>query len=965
MAQLTIAQLRATATAQQEEEKSEQSLESLPPIFKEQVDHLTLLRDNLEASLLQKEDLIAELRLQLDEVVADSEECKRHMEASLNETRRNREEVEGRVLSLVARYEALMKQHNHERESQREELIKKDIEIELLNGSLSNLNSKVSEYEETLSSLQVEVSERGSKISQLEATIGDLSEAQRERDEKEQQLSVRFKEISKLEESLVEVEGERRGLLSNLEVEKARVEELRARVHQMEMEVKEKEVLQQFLEKEIVAREEEVSQSNTRIQELEGELETVRCVAIDLQEEAESKLNQMLTLQATVSAKDYDLEAKSDLITSLQQEMNQKANETMSLQERFEVQMNMASKIEDDLLAKKNQVEALEDELITLKMNLRAKEECLSDAEERAAHLEENNNHLEQKLVELMTKTGDREAQYVARMNGLEGELDEMGVKYSEALLEHEATRRVLTQASEELEKESLVRLAAERELCSVKDELHQCLEEKVTADTHLKDLVRKYTNLEDALACEEAENRDLEERLEEARSAAATTHNELTTAHVAIEGFKTQIIQLKIDMHKKCDAVEEMQQCIETLREEKQHLTSLRDNLEDTVDLLRHQAAATEREAEDERMTFRSRISDLENHLKEAEEQVEKEMVKVVSAKEELCRLEEREREEVGRVAQLTARVEELEADCDGYKDQLKNLETSLQDKTMELEAQRQEMKATTALQTTANTLRQEVEALNTTLTTKTTQLDTLTTSLSTKDQELQALKKVADEREGDLQTIAKLREDLEATTEALTRLEEEKEDTAALRQEMEDWKAKFLHLERMIEPFRAQLDAYEVEKNGLLEQSSAAKDEVDKLSRQYATLLGHQNQKQKIHHVRQLKIDNNALKEEVHKLRQEVERNRKTVRRMEEKLLKASFGGSTNSLASTTKLADTSTTKLADTSARLCVGDKENSSKLSATATSFFEPTPSLASTPLKPSNGHKSSNRTHHRL
>lgn len=61
------------------------------------------------------------------------------------------------------------------------------------------------------------------------------------------------------------------------------------------------------------------------------------------------------------------------------------------------------------------QVEALEDELVTLKKNLRAKEECLSSAEERTARLEENNNHLEQKLVELMTKTGDREAQYVAR----------------------------------------------------------------------------------------------------------------------------------------------------------------------------------------------------------------------------------------------------------------------------------------------------------------------------------------------------------------------------------------------------------------------------------------------------------------------------------------------------------------------------------------------------------------------
>lgn len=58
----------------------------------------------------------------------------------------------------------------------------------------------------------------------------------------------------------MEVEGERRGLLSTLEEERAKVQELKARVHQMEVEVKEKEVLQQFLEKEITAREEEVRQ---------------------------------------------------------------------------------------------------------------------------------------------------------------------------------------------------------------------------------------------------------------------------------------------------------------------------------------------------------------------------------------------------------------------------------------------------------------------------------------------------------------------------------------------------------------------------------------------------------------------------------------------------------------------------------------------------------------------------------
>ena len=44
---------------------------------------------------------------------------------------------------LVARYEALTRQQDHERECHREELVKKDIEIELLNGSLNSLNAKV------------------------------------------------------------------------------------------------------------------------------------------------------------------------------------------------------------------------------------------------------------------------------------------------------------------------------------------------------------------------------------------------------------------------------------------------------------------------------------------------------------------------------------------------------------------------------------------------------------------------------------------------------------------------------------------------------------------------------------------------------------------------------------------------------------------------------------------------------
>ncbi|MPD03195.1 hypothetical protein E2C01_098820 [Portunus trituberculatus] len=82
----------------------------------------------------------------------------------------------------------------------------------------------------------------------------------------------------------------------------------------------------------------------------------------------------------------------------------------------------------------------------------------------------------------------------------MEGEMDELSVKYSEALLEHEATRRVLGQASEELSREALVRAAAERQAQDLRQRLDDTLAEKEADDAHMKDLVRKYTNLEDAL---------------------------------------------------------------------------------------------------------------------------------------------------------------------------------------------------------------------------------------------------------------------------------------------------------------------------------------------------------------------------------------------------------------------------------------------------------------------------------
>lgn len=59
-----------------------------------------------------------------------------------------------------------------------------------------------------------------------------------------------------------------------------------------------------------------------------------------------------------------------------------------------------------------------------------------------------------------------------------------------------------------------------------------------------------------------------------------------------------------------------------------------------------------------------------------------------------------------------------------------------------------------------------------------------------------------------------------------------------------------------------KEQLEAFEQEKQILLGRSKNAQLEIEKLSHDYAKILGHQNQKQKIHHILKLKEENSALR-------------------------------------------------------------------------------------------------------
>ncbi|XP_065546913.1 hyaluronan mediated motility receptor [Lathamus discolor] len=160
--------------------------------------------------------------------------------------------------------------------------------------------------------------------------------------------------------------------------------------------------------------------------------------------------------------------------------------------------------------------------------------------------------------------------------------------------------------------------------------------------------------------------------------------------------------------------------------------------------------------------------------------------------------------------------------------------------------------------------------------------------TKLALKEAEMERTK------ESCLAQMTKLQEKLDKQTEDLKRKPEmensrktiNEDVTSSLREEIKTWRNLYEDLYNKTKPFQQQLDAFEAEKNALLNEHGAAQEELNRLSDAYAKLLGHQNQKQKIKHVMKLKEENAHLKQDVSKLRALLAKEKQSNRDLQEQL-------------------------------------------------------------------------------
>lgn len=108
-------------------------------------------------------------------------------------------------------------------------------------------------------------------------------------------------------------------------------------------------------------------------------------------------------------------------------------------------------------------------------------------------------------------------------------------------------------------------------------------------------------------------------------------------------------------------------------------------------------------------------------------------------------------------------------------------------------------------------------------------------------------------------------------------------------LTMEINKWRLLYEELYDKTKPFQQQLDAFEAEKQALLNEHGATQEQLNKIRDSYAQLLGHQNLKQKIKHVVKLKDENSQLKSEVSKLRSQLAKRKQNELRLQGELDKA----------------------------------------------------------------------------
>ncbi|XP_039078222.1 hyaluronan mediated motility receptor isoform X2 [Hyaena hyaena] len=593
-----------------------------------------------------------------------------------------------------------------------------------------------------------------------------------------------------------------------------------------------------ILEKEIRVLVQERGALDKRIQDLEAELE-----------KTEAKLNAAVREKTSLSASNASLEKQlieltrtNELLKSkFSEDGNQKTMRILSLE-----LMKLRNKRETKIRGMMAKQEGME-------VKLQVTQKNLEESQEKIAQLEG-------KLVSIEKDKIDEKSE-------------------TEKLLEY---IEEISCASDQVEKYKLDVAQLEENL---KEKNHEVFSLKQSLEENVAILSKQVEDLNTKCRLLEKEKEDLINRsrkqdeilnsevqnLKEELILEKEEHEKLRQKELQIDSLLQQEKELSSSLQQKLGSFQE-----EMMKERNLFEEELKQTLEE-LDKLQQKEEQAERlvtQLEEETKSRAEELKLLEEKLKGKEAELEKSNAAHAQA---TLLLQETYQSTVQNLGDVTAQFESYKAVTASKIEDLKLENSALQERVASAEKSAEDVQHQILATESAN---QEYARM----------LLDLQTKSALKEAEIKEL------TVSSLKTITDLQNQLKQQGEEFRKQVEDEEarkpgeenTVAEVTEEMNKWRLLYEELYNKTKPFQLQLDAFEAEKQALLNEHGAAQEQLNKLRDSYAKLLGHQNLKQKIKHVVKLKDENSQLKSEVSKLRSQLAKKKQSETKLQEELNK-----------------------------------------------------------------------------
>ncbi|KAE8753157.1 hypothetical protein FOCC_FOCC000080 [Frankliniella occidentalis] len=626
----------------------------------------------------------------------------------------------------------------------------------------------------------------------------------------------------------------------------------------------------QHREKQINDLTNQVDDLNDKVMELQGVILELETAGVESEQEV-IKLERKLEQQ-----KDSALKCDWQ-IGELTRENEELRMQVGDLNRGLEEEKSSAKKAIDELVSAKAELQSQLDSLNTVlechKMNVfkaRERIETLvnvvarkeSELEEKASEMNELKDELMSKtnqLSELAVIISDKDQALLCLHREADNLRDTVRAKDEQ-----------ITNIFNDLDFEKVFRKECELKIAEM-------LQEKLGNEVLIEDMKEKVFELESTITEKNISITSLEAKVEESserisilKAEAEDSLKQITEAEKTIVILEAGRIKTETDLDSLNVKVAEQSEIIEKQSVNISELDAEVQNQSDLAKFLQTRVEENRKEVEkleEDKMALQSEISSLKMQNEmiqwENEESLQKAKKEVESQKEEILA--------------LTDQVKKIRLDVEKEKTVGREREEAL---TEEISSLKISLGAKTQ---EVGTVRGRVQHLEAELEQTTRRKETYKAAVVELQQAIKQSRSKMSSLEDDLKaTQQKLTNERESHSKELENLRETSANATS-------WEQRYYELEALVGPFREQLEAFESDRQALAIRKEAAEGEVKELSQRYAQILGHQNHKQKIHHVVKLKEQILDLKKENDKLETQTRAQKRTIDRLKDELTRA----------------------------------------------------------------------------